>query len=1297
MNKYTTFGNIELDNINPAYVENVLGITLATNDPVPTPFPDIRSSTCSCQKNVNITHDAIHFKQVTVDQITSDQKCIVCQDLLIPNLNTENPFVSSFRCGHVFHFKCITKWLAKCSVCPICALEWEYVTEAVSENKIVVDFGDNRLKYEYCPDTKFEEYFKIIFDDFGLDSKHYKLTKNGKEITAFTPGCYAICSADMHSHFCVEIVIVNGFSQSENPIPVEQKMFVKHSTKIPDFKSSVASMLGTICDKIKFMFQGIDLTSDMDELNLFNIGIESGSRVIVVKKTDIKYYLDINEAEKFVVCYTKSNTFVQDSSLQNILIGRCSWYPSAYQSVSDPEMCAFLAALYIFAEKIGTDATNISQAIKTFENYLNLYKLYHHVIKEALEYLLTRSGEKFTDLHRTCLCIGVHDLIFAIKSHAHCGDNKYLIESNIFFGILYAESMSTAPSNGTLDYLDWVYAKKNISVQKIFTINSPLMLSRVEIPALTLDTNFNIAIYHSKGKDVALDVTIYQPLTNSITPVNPAMLGKKMSENNITLVDERIYEEAIMVCIDTSNSMDSCSDFDEDTAAQQKLKSAATQQHYAIWNDTETLGNLPISPEEIRLLKNAVIWFLTHPNLKHWSKKMGSLRQIVCYENKKNPEIALQISRYRNVFQKLLRGDSVEISGKIYGNNAEPVLPREIDVPNEFLCPISYELMENPVILDDGHTYERDAIITWLKKNKKSPITGLDVAGDLTPNYAIKSLICNRKKTHKKDTNPNTQLPYSIRIIRESDDDLYYHFGSMDENVYDLKYYLHNTLKLSSNKYQLIGTEGYPASNLRLLTNTKQIVLRVLDNKVVKLKLVDGFTEKNYFDSNVTIMNVSCVCPADYIVYAFGKYDYDLVEIFTNFKEDGDRMYRGKLLESFSAICEDMTMHIFPGSIRLENQTSYFSRLDVVKKLFGAYIDRSIAYNPNTVIGLMSFSDTSKVVCPLTPYYEVFRDEMDNLDVSGGTALYNCLSQATDELQKWRALDLERRSCTKLRIICLTDGNDSTNFPTQKIQAIKNVFNDNKVTLDCIFIGNEYDRDLISIAKMNNGYTFNPKSIENAYKIVELETMISSINRLKINRQSILETNYVPPMEQPVIFKKTFESITTLSGSNLTFCPMLSNPRRLKIEIEQLAQNCHPDIDIYVSRSNCTFLQMIISGPIGTPYTGGTWLVSVQIPTNYPFGVPEIRFVTTIKHCNINDYGRICHSILNRNYLPNVSLGTIFQCIYGLLLNPDIEDPLDNNLAMSYYESDGQYEASIMEHVKIYAAKTRKEWHDELI
>jgi len=55
----------------------------------------------------------------------------------------------------------------------------------------------------------------------------------------------------------------------------------------------------------------------------------------------------------------------------------------------------------------------------------------------------------------------------------------------------------------------------------------------------------------------------------------------------------------------------------------------------------------------------------------------------------------------------------------------------------------------------------------------------------------------------------------------------------------------------------------------------------------------------------------------------------------------------------------------------------------------------------------------------------------------------------------------------------------------------------------------------------------------------------------------------------------------------------------------------------------------------------------------------------------MNSQGRICHSVFDRNYSPAITFRQIIDCVYGLILTPEPEDPLDNVIA-SFYLSEYQ-------------------------
>ena len=61
---------------------------------------------------------------------------------------------------------------------------------------------------------------------------------------------------------------------------------------------------------------------------------------------------------------------------------------------------------------------------------------------------------------------------------------------------------------------------------------------------------------------------------------------------------------------------------------------------------------------------------------------------------------------------------------------------------DEFECPISLQIMENPVVAADGFSYERESIVKWLQEHETSPSTGATLPHkEVIPNNQLRSLI----------------------------------------------------------------------------------------------------------------------------------------------------------------------------------------------------------------------------------------------------------------------------------------------------------------------------------------------------------------------------------------------------------------------------------------------------------------------------------------------------------------------------------------------------------------------------
>lgn len=72
----------------------------------------------------------------------------------------------------------------------------------------------------------------------------------------------------------------------------------------------------------------------------------------------------------------------------------------------------------------------------------------------------------------------------------------------------------------------------------------------------------------------------------------------------------------------------------------------------------------------------------------------------------------------------------------------EPSSDRDRPHPPSFYCPISRQCMHDPVVLTDGHTYERRYIEQWLESNSTSPVSGaLLPSKTILPNHALRNAI----------------------------------------------------------------------------------------------------------------------------------------------------------------------------------------------------------------------------------------------------------------------------------------------------------------------------------------------------------------------------------------------------------------------------------------------------------------------------------------------------------------------------------------------------------------------------
>lgn len=94
-----------------------------------------------------------------------------------------------------------------------------------------------------------------------------------------------------------------------------------------------------------------------------------------------------------------------------------------------------------------------------------------------------------------------------------------------------------------------------------------------------------------------------------------------------------------------------------------------------------------------------------------------------------------------NHFESIIQGIvKIKINKQLEKNNNQ-------NIDYNFICSITHEIMIDPVITSDGHTYERSAIEKWLNYNNHSPMTREIITKDsIVPNIALRDIISKHFK-----------------------------------------------------------------------------------------------------------------------------------------------------------------------------------------------------------------------------------------------------------------------------------------------------------------------------------------------------------------------------------------------------------------------------------------------------------------------------------------------------------------------------------------------------------------------
>lgn len=384
------------------------------------------------------------------------------------------------------------------------------------------------------------------------------------------------------------------------------------------------------------------------------------------------------------------------------------------------------------------------------------------------------------------------------------------------------------------------------------------------------------------------------------------------------------------------------------------------------------------------------------------------------------------------------------------------------------------------------------------------------------------------------------------------------------------------------------------------------------------------------------------------------------------------------------------------GSMTSASTFPDMTRMVLAQQVAASFLDRLASYNLPHRVQLTAFSTESTELASFTSIFSRVEEKVRTLAANGGTALFDAVSKASALL----IATFPSVSVAK-RIFVLSDGEDqhSKCTPLGALAAMMSA----RVVIDAVCIGEASQAGfgkLKGLCLASGGLCLRAASTEELFHYFEAETILALSCRPPITPvPSVDATLFAALAQRPfsAVPKKPLPARWTTAVMTPTEA-LIKASRMRKPESANAAavtavmralkaydHNPHPFFRVYPSNDSVFFWLFTLEGPDQTPYAGGTFVGCIEFTNDYPATPPVMRMVTPMYHCNVNDDGKICHSILDRNWERATPLRRVFDCIYGLLQVPEPDDPLDTTKASLFHSDPRAYAAKATLHTKQFA------------
>jgi len=177
--------------------------------------------------------------------------------------------------------------------------------------------------------------------------------------------------------------------------------------------------------------------------------------------------------------------------------------------------------------------------------------------------------------------------------------------------------------------------------------------------------------------------------------------------------------------------------------------------------------------------------------------------------------------------------------------------------------------------------------------------------------------------------------------------------------------------------------------------------------------------------------------------------------------------------------------------------------------------------------------------------------------------------------------------------------------------------------------------------------------------------------------------------------KRRFEGLEVIELRDAAGSGAAGANKRLKLDLKDLEEDPLSGVKINHGddeSGNPNIVHARISGPAGSPYAGGDFLVEVAVTDKYPMEAPKVNVVTKMYHVNLNNETPVCPNLVfGGAWEPKTNLRMVLGNLLMIMSDPDPDNDASSvKLKAAMAKDRAAFDAEAAKQTASYADSSQK-------